>query len=179
MPPSHQGARRRLSQIPAMTQPAISLIVAYARNRTIGKDNALPWRLPGDLAHFKQTTLGHPIIMGRKTWESLGRPLPGRLNIVISRDATYSATGAKVAPTLEEALALAIPAERVFVIGGAQVYALALSLADTICATEIGQDIEGDAHFPALPSAAWIEAERRPQPPENGYAYDFVTYRRR
>ncbi|PWF25100.1 dihydrofolate reductase [Corticimicrobacter populi] len=162
-----------------MTQPAISLIVAHALNRTIGKDNTLPWRLPGDLAHFKQTTLGHPIIMGRKTWESLGRPLPGRLNIVISRDPAYSAEGARVASTLPDALALAMPADRVFVIGGAQVYALALDLADTVCTTEINQDVDGDAYFPVLPPARWAEVERRPQPPENGYAYDFVTYKRR
>lgn len=154
------------------------LIVAYASNRVIGRDNALPWRLRGDLAHFKRTTLGHPIVMGRKTWESLGRPLPGRQNIVITRDPAYAAGGATVVHTLEEALAAAGDAAQVFVIGGAQIYAAALDRADTLIATEVHADVPGDAWFPPLPPGQWRESSREPQPPEDGLGYDLVTYDR-
>ncbi len=157
---------------------ALTLIAAYSRNRAIGRGNALPWRLRGDLAHFKATTLGHPIIMGRKTWESLGRPLPGRSNIVITRDPGYAGTGAAVVHTLQEAVRAAGPAERAFVIGGAQIYAAALDLADEIIATEVQAEVDGDAFFPPLPAAQWREAERKPQPPEDGLGYDFVVFRR-
>ncbi|WP_459615725.1 dihydrofolate reductase [Bordetella sp. 2513F-2] len=159
--------------------PTLTLIVAYAGNRAIGRDNALPWKLPGDLAHFKRSTLGHPIIMGRKTWESLGRPLPGRSNIVITRSSGYRADGAAVAPTLDAALAVCPPdAGEIFVIGGAQIYALALPRADRILATEVHADVEGDAFFPELPPGQWRETARQPQPAENGHAYDFVIYER-
>lgn len=159
--------------------PTLSLIVAYSRNRAIGRDNALPWRLPGDLAHFKRSTLGHPIIMGRKTWESLGRPLPGRTNIVVTRDPGYAAAGAVVVNSLEAALqACRSEAQPPYVIGGAQLYALALPLADRILATEVHADVPGDAFFPELPAGLWRETAREPQPEENGYAYDFVTYAR-
>ncbi|GAA4334326.1 dihydrofolate reductase [Pigmentiphaga soli] len=153
------------------------LIVAYARNRVIGRANTLPWRLPGDLAHFKRSTLGHPIVMGRKTWESLGRPLPGRQNILVTRDPAYAAAGATVVHGLDEALAACAGAPRVFVIGGAQLYAAALGRADEILATEIDAEVEGDAFFPPLPPG-WREQSRQPQPPENGYRYDFVSYLR-
>ena len=156
----------------------VALIVAYARNRVIGRDNALPWRLPGDLAHFKRTTLGHPIVMGRKTWESLGRPLPGRRNVVISRQAGYAAPGAEVADSLQSALAACADAPAVYVIGGAQIYEQALPLAGRILATELHAEVAGDARFPELDPAQWQEVAREPQPEENGYAYDFVTYRR-
>jgi len=156
----------------------LSLIVAYAENRVIGRDNALPWKLPGDLAHFKRSTLGHPIIMGRNTWESLGRPLPGRANIVITRNPDYAAAGAQVVPSLEAALAACPTGQDAYVIGGAQIYALALPLADRVVATEVHAAVDGDAWFAALPADQWREAERLPQPPENGYAYDFVTYER-
>ncbi|AZG07397.1 dihydrofolate reductase [Pigmentiphaga sp. H8] len=154
------------------------LVVAYASNRVIGRDNALPWRLRGDLAHFKRTTLGHPIVMGRKTWESLGRPLPGRQNIVITRDPAYAAEGATVVHTLEDALAAAGDAARVFVIGGAQIYAAALDRADMLIATEVHADVPGDAWFPPLPAGQWRESSREPQPSEDGLGYDFVTYDR-
>lgn len=157
--------------------PTLTLVVAYARNRTIGRDNTLPWRLPGDLAHFKRTTLGRPIVMGRKTWESLGRPLPGRRNLVVSRSAGYAANGAEVFESVEAALA-ACPDAAVCVIGGAQIYAQVLSQATHIEATEIQADIQGDAHFPDLPQGEWEEVSRLPQPEENGLRYDFVTYRR-
>jgi len=158
--------------------PRLTLVVAYARNRVIGRDNALPWKLPGDLAHFKRTTLGHPIVMGRKTWESLGRPLPGRRNIVISRDAAYAAAGAEVVSSLPAALAACADVAQVCVIGGAQIYAAALPLADRIVATEVQADVQGDAWFPDLPAGAWREVSRQGQPGENGYEYDFVEYER-
>jgi len=161
-----------------MIKPSLSLIVAYADNRVIGRDNDLPWKLPGDLAHFKRTTLGHPIIMGRKTWESLGRPLPGRTNIVVTRQAGYEATGAVVVASLQAALDTCLADESPFVIGGAQIYALALPLADRIVATEVHTEAQGDAWFPALPAGQWQETDRRPQAAENGLQYDFVTYER-
>lgn len=157
---------------------SLTLIVAYSTNRAIGRDNALPWKLPGDLAHFKRSTLGHPIIMGRKTWDSLGRPLPGRSNIVISRNPDLSAAGAILAPTLEAAVAACGDIDEAFVIGGAQIYAQALPLASRVLATEVHADVEGDAFFPLLPSFQWKETAREPQPAENGYDYDFVTYER-
>jgi dihydrofolate reductase len=156
----------------------LTLVVAYTRNRVIGRDNALPWKLPGDLAHFKRTTLGHPIVMGRKTWESLGRPLPGRANIVITRNADYVAEGASVVPDIDAALRACGEIDEVFVIGGAQIYAAVLDRADRIVATEVKADIEGDAFFPYLPSFRWRESSRAPQPAENGYEYDFVVYER-
>lgn len=157
---------------------SLTLIVAYSTNRAIGRDNALPWKLPGDLAHFKRSTLGHPIIMGRKTWDSLGRPLPGRSNIVISRNPEFSAAGAVLAPTLEAAVSACGDIDEAFVIGGAQIYAQALPLARRVLATEVHADVEGDAFFPLLPSFQWKETAREPQPAENGYDYDFVTYER-
>ena len=156
----------------------LSLIVAYADNRVIGRDNALPWKLPGDLAHFKRSTLGHPIVMGRHTWESLGRPLPGRTNVVITRNPGYAAPGAVVVPTLDAALTACPPGPEVFVIGGAQIYALALPRADRILATEVHAHVDGDAWFPDLPAGQWRETERLAQPAENGFTYDFVTYER-
>ncbi len=157
----------------------LTLIVAYARNRTIGRDNTLPWKLPGDLAHFKRTTLGCPIIMGRKTWDSLGRPLPGRRNIVITRNVTHASPGVDFVPSLSAALDLVADLEQVFVIGGAQIYQQALPIADRVIATEVQADIEGDAFFAELDSQQWIETTRSPQQPENGLAYDLVEYRRR
>jgi dihydrofolate reductase len=158
---------------------SITLVVAYAANYTIGVDNALPWRLPGDLKHFKAITLGRPIIMGRKTWESLGRALPGRRNLVISRTASYLAAGAEVFASLDAALAACTPQDAVCIIGGAQLYALALPLATHIEATEIDAKVEGDAHFVALAKGRWHETARHPQPEENGWRYDFVSYERR
>jgi dihydrofolate reductase len=155
--------------------PSLTLVVAYSDNRVIGRDNTLPWKLPGDLAHFKRTTLGSPIIMGRKTWESLGRPLPGRTNIVVSRDVDYAAPGATVVTSLQDAAALCQDVTDAYIIGGAQIYALALPLAQRIIATEVHAQVEGDAFFPVLGSQ-WQEQSREPQPEENGYTYDFVVY---
>ncbi|ASC65575.1 dihydrofolate reductase [Achromobacter denitrificans] len=156
----------------------LTLIVAYSTNRAIGRDNALPWKLPGDLAHFKRSTLGSPIIMGRKTWDSLGRPLPGRSNIVISRNPAFSAEGAILVPSLEAAIGACGDVADAYVIGGAQIYAQALPLAQRVLATEVHAEVEGDAFFPLLPAFQWKETARAPQPAENGYDYDFVTYER-
>lgn len=162
-----------------MAQPCITLVVAYSSNRVIGRDNDLPWRLPADLAHFKRTTMGKPIVMGRKTWESLGRPLPGRPNFVISRNPDYVAEGARVFTSLSAALGACEGEATVCVIGGAQIFEDALPLADEIVATEIHADIDGDVFFPALTEQQWYEHERQTQPEQNGYQYDFVVYRRR
>ncbi|HWL29342.1 MAG TPA: dihydrofolate reductase [Burkholderiaceae bacterium] len=160
-----------------MTMPIIQLVVAYSENRVIGRDNALPWRLPADLAHFKRTTMGHPIVMGRNTWESLGRALPGRPNLVVSRNPDYQAEGASVHPSLEAALQACSGTDIVCVIGGEQLFRHALPLAHEIVATEVHAHIDGDTWFPALDQDRWQEVERLPQPPQNGYDFDFVTYR--
>jgi dihydrofolate reductase len=156
--------------------PEIVIIVAVARNRVIGKDNTLIWHIPEDMAHFKALTAGQTVIMGRKTWESLPprfRPLPGRRNIVISRQADYAAVGAELADSLEGALKLAADAATVFIIGGEQIYRQALPLADRLEITEVDLEPEGDAWFPEIPAVDWqIEAKI----PGDGYA--FVTYRR-
>ena len=162
-----------------MAGPLKQIVVAYARNRVIGRDNDLPWRLPGDLKHFKRVTMGSPIIMGRKTWESLGRPLPGRLNVVISRNAHYQADGAIVCRSLEEAIRACGDAPRACIIGGEQLFRDALPQIDEIIATEVHAEIEGDTYFPPLNANDWEEIERLPQPDENGLSYDFVTLRRK
>lgn len=156
----------------------IRLVVAYAENRCIGKDNQLPWRLPHDLANFKKLTLGHPIIMGRRTWDSIGRPLPGRPNFVISRNPEFVAPQATVCSSLQEALAYTATAPMVCIIGGGQIYEQALPLANEVYATEVKQTVAGDAFFPPL-DGTWQETKRLPQPPENGFEYDFVRYERR
>src|SRR5258706_14044646 len=138
-------------------RPIVSLIAAVARNGAIGRGNALLWRLPEDLKHFKRTTLGHPVVMGRKTWDSIGRPLPGRRNIVVTRDPQWQASGAERAGSLDEALALARNEERLFVIGGAQIFAQGLPIADEPGVTEIGP---GRPHAgPSFP--AWTRAPFR------------------
>lgn len=156
--------------------PAVRMVVAYTRGRVIGHAGGMPWHLPADLAHFKRNTLGHPIIMGRKTWESLGRPLPGRRNLVLSRDPGFMPHGAQCYASLEDALHSCHDAELACVIGGEQIFRLALPLAGEILATEIDADIKGDTWFPELPPGQWTEDWRRPQPPENGLRYDFVRY---
>jgi len=162
------------------TPARLNLIYARARNGVIGKDNQLPWHLPEDLAHFKRTTLGCPVIMGRKTWESLPpkfRPLPGRLNIVVSRDPTFNAVGARVARSLEAARDLCPPGTDAWVIGGAQIYAQALTLARRAVVTEIDQDFEGDALAPSL-GAEWQETARESHTSASGLPFAFVTYTR-
>jgi len=154
----------------------LSLIVAYAQNNVIGRDNTLPWKLPSDLAHFKRTTLGHPVIMGRKTWESLGRQLPGRRNIVISRNPHYAAQGAQCVTSLALAIEAVQDAEQAFIIGGAQIYQEALPLAQQVIATEVQAHIEGDAFFAPLDKKHWVEISRTSHPPENGLSFDVVQY---
>jgi len=163
-----------------MPTPTIQIVVAYSDNRVIGRDNSLPWRLPSDLAHFKRATLGSPIVMGRNTWESLGRPLPGRLNVVISRNPDYQASGATVCTSLEGALEACrgAAADKISIIGGEQIFRHALPAADCVIATEVHAQIEGDTWFPELPQAEWKETERLPQAEENGLRFDFVRYER-
>ena len=134
-----------------------SLVVAMARNRVIGRDNRLPWRLPEDLAYFKRVTLGHPVIMGRRTWESIGRALPGRLNIVVSRNRDYRAPGATVVGSLAEAWQAAGEADEAHVIGGTSLFAEALPQADRIHLTEVDAEVEGDTWFPEFDRTRWRE----------------------
>ncbi|MCX7179696.1 MAG: dihydrofolate reductase [Proteobacteria bacterium] len=163
---------------PVPTLPRITLIAAVARNRVIGQNNAMPWRLPEDLKRFKALTLGHPVIMGRKTWDSLGRPLPGRLNIVISRSAKLAVPGAQRVDSLPGALsaAAASGANEAYVIGGAEIYQQALPLADCLQLTEIDRDFAGDAFFPEFAAADWRETRRESHHAEAGFDYAFVTY---
>lgn len=158
----------------------LALIVAQSRNRVIGIDNTLPWHLPEDLKYFKATTMDKPIIMGRKTYDSIGRPLPGRTNIVVTRQTDWSAPGVKVASTLEEAVALASAEqpEEVMVIGGAQIYELMLPAADRIYLTQVDTDIEGDAFFPELPQDEWQEVSRQLPEKEHLPAYTFLCMER-
>ncbi|THF63557.1 dihydrofolate reductase [Pseudothauera nasutitermitis] len=164
-----------------MNNPELVLIAAVARNGVIGRENALPWRLRADLAHFKATTTGHPVLMGRKTWESLGRPLPGRRNLVLSRDPAWRADGAEGFTSAAAALRAAGGAERVFVIGGAELYRQLIDQADTVMLTEVWADVEGDAHFPGFDRQQFEEIAREPRQADadNEFDFDFVTYRRR
>lgn len=162
------------------TAPKIGLIYARANNGVIGKDGVMPWHLPEDLAHFKRTTLNHPVIMGRKTWDSLPprfRPLPGRTNIVITRQPDWHAEGAIRATSLDDALQQCRHEKQIWVIGGAQIYAQALALAHEIVATEIHADFEGDAYAPEL-DASWQAVSRDNLIAANGIRLSFVTYRR-
>lgn len=161
--------------------PKITLIAAVARNRVIGRDNQLAWQLPEDMQHFKAVTQGHAVLMGRKTWESLPprfRPLPGRRNIVVTRQTGYAAPGAETADSIAAALALAGEDETVFVIGGAEIYVESLPLADAMVLTEVDLEPEGDAWFPAFSAAEWKETGREANVSKNGLGYAFVTYRR-
>lgn len=157
------------------------LIVARARNGVIGANGALPWRLPEDLAHFKRATMGHPIIMGRKTWQSIGRPLPGRRSIVVTRDRGFKAIGAEVVHSLDDALALTRDAAEVFVIGGAQLYAEALPRTDRILLTALDADFDGDTQFPLPPGGEWTETARVHHGPtaQRSFGFDFVELERR
>jgi len=178
------------AQTPA-AQPAIVLVAAVARNGVIGREGGLAWNIPEDMAHFKAVTAGGVVIMGRSTWESIPerfRPLPGRRNIVLSRQPGFRAPGAEVAATVEAGVALAIkpPTDAaspsaVFIIGGAQVYAAALPLAQRLEITEIQQDFEGDTHFPEGWRQQFEEASRRRvrTAAPNGFDIDFVSYQRR
>lgn len=161
----------------------ISLIAAVAANRAIGKNNELLWHLPADMAYFRETTRGRPVIMGRKTWESLParfRPLPGRHNIVVSRNAAYVAPGATLATSLDAAIALAAGNENTFVIGGAELYEQALPFADKLFLTEVSQNVDGDAFFPPVDPSSWQEISRSATQtdPASGFGFSFAVYQR-
>ena len=160
----------------------LSMIVAHADNRIIGKDNDMPWYLPADLAYFKKTTLGKPIVMGRKTYESIGRPLPGRQNIVISRDECYQIKGVETATSIEQALTLAGNVEELMVIGGGAIYAHCLSKADRLYITHIEANINGDTQFPAYDlEHEWqlMHSEKVCKNDKNAYDLNFCVYQRR
>lgn len=154
----------------------IYIVAAVASNGIIGAQGKLPWRLQEDLQQFKKLTLGHPVIMGRRTWESLGKALPGRENIVLTRSRGYEAPGAAVASSLDAALALCAGEPVVFVIGGAELYAAALPLAAGLVLTEIHQDFEGDAWFPDYDRAKWREKQRESHVAADGMRFDFALY---
>ncbi|TCK19329.1 dihydrofolate reductase [Thiogranum longum] len=158
----------------------ISLIVAMAQNHVIGRDNQLPWRLPADLQHFKALTMGKPVIMGRKTWESLGRPLPGRTNIVITRDVGYQAEGCVVVHSVEQALEVAAGSDEAMVIGGANLYRQLLDRADRLYLTLVKADVEGDTWFPEFNLTQWHEVEREAhtRDDKNEFDFEFVTLER-
>ncbi len=170
-----------------MSQAKIVLVVAVASNGVIGRDGDLPWRLPSDLKRFKQLTLGKPVVMGRKTWESIGRPLPGRPNIVITRDAAFSAPGAEVVPSLDAALvsarreADALGVDEVCIIGGGQIYAQVFDRADILHVTHVEAEVEGDTRFPAIDPAVFekVVEEPIPQGEKDSHAMRFVTWRRK
>jgi dihydrofolate reductase len=161
----------------------LSLIAAVARNRVIGKDNQLLWHLPEDMRHFRETTRGKPVIMGRKTWESLPdsfRPLPGRLNIVVSRNPAYQAPGATLAGSIDDAIRrVGDDAREIFVIGGEELYRQAMPRADRLYLTEIEADFAGDAFFPDVPKQDWDEVSRKAQQAASEPAFSFVVYQRR
>lgn len=168
----------------ALGRPRLVVVAAVARNGTIGHDNDLVWRIPEDLAHFKRVTLGHPVLMGRRTWDGLPprfRPLPGRRNLVLTRQAGWRAEGAEAVHTLDEAIARCAGSERLCVIGGAGLWALALPHVDELMLTEIDRDFAGDTAFPAWDRSAFVEVSRqrvRATAP-NDFDLDFVNYRRR
>jgi dihydrofolate reductase len=164
--------------IPAMPRPLVSLIAAVARDGGIGRSGKLLVHLPDDLPRFKRITMGAPIVMGRKTWDSIGRALPGRTNIVVTRDRSFRAPGGEVALSLDEALALAAGAPRVYVIGGAQIYALALPLADELLLTEIDAEFPADTFFPAWQRNRFTQTAREPHESADGVRYAFTTYKK-
>ncbi len=162
-----------------MTQPAISMIVARSRNHVIGRNNQMPWKISADLQFFKRVTMGHPVVMGRKTWESIGRPLPGRRNIVVSRNPDLQLNGAEVAGSLDEALDRLQEFPRVFVIGGEQLFQQSFARADRLYLTEIDIEVDDGDTFFELPNASeWQEVERTPGQ-EGTIRFHFLTLERK
>jgi dihydrofolate reductase len=160
----------------------VSLVAAVARGGVIGRDGGIPWRLPEDLARFRELTMGHPVVMGRRTWESLPdqfRPLPGRGNVVVTRNPEWSAQGADRVSSIEDAFDLLEAEPEVFVIGGGEIYAAALPHADALLLTEIDAEVEGDTTFPAWNRAEFEEVSRGSHVSEDGTRFAFVTYERR
>lgn len=170
-----------------MSQAKIVLVVAVAKNGVIGRDGDLPWRLPSDLKRFVQLTLGKPVLMGRKTWDSIGRPLPGRPNIVVTRDTAFRAAGAEVVSSLDAGLASArreaegLGVDEICVIGGGQIYAQVFDRADILHVTHVEADVDGDTRFPAIDPAVFekIVEEPIPQGEKDSHAMRFVTWRRK
>ncbi|MFD1777435.1 dihydrofolate reductase [Fredinandcohnia salidurans] len=157
----------------------ISLLVAMDKNQLIGKDNDLPWRLPADLAYFKRVTMGHPIIMGRKTYDSIGRPLPGRENIIVTRDTSYEAEGCKVIHSIEEIVKMNEQTDQeLFVIGGAEIFKEILPHSDRLYITEINEEFKGDTYFSAFDKVEWkvISEEKGIKNEKNPYDYTFLVY---
>ena len=157
-------------------------MAALARDGVIGRDGTIPWRIPEDMAYFRTLTTGHPVVMGRRTWDSLPdrfRPLPGRRNVVITRNDRWHADGAERAASFDEALRLLEGTEQVFVIGGAEIYASALPRANELVLTEIDRDVEGDVRFPDWDRGAFLEVARTPHTTEDGTAFAWVIYARR
>ena len=162
-------------------QPLVSVIVAMAQNGVIGRDNALPWRLPEDLRRFRAFTLGKPILMGRKTFESIGSPLPGRVNLVLTRDRAWYAHGVIVVHSVDEALTQAEASAELVAIGGAEIYRLVLPFARRIYLTHVHADVPGDIYFPDFDSTQWadVECSMHPADDEHAYPLTFVTLERR
>ncbi len=159
----------------------ISLVVAASINNVIGSDGGLPWHLPDDLRHFKRLTTGKPVVMGRRTFESIGRPLPDRRNIVMTRDPDYAAAGCEVVSSVSEALDLVGHAEEVMVIGGGQVYRDFLARADRIYLTRVRANVEGDTYFPEIDAAGWqlVSSEHHAADAKHDYAFDLMVFERR
>ena len=159
----------------------ISLVAAVARHGVIGRNGTIPWRLPDDLAHFRELTMGSPVVMGRRTWDSLParfRPLPGRRNVVVTRSPRWCGDGAERAASLQAALELLGGCEQVFVIGGGELYAAALSRADELLLTEIDLEVEGDTLFPSFAGTDFVERSRERRVSDDGIRFSFVTYER-
>lgn len=157
----------------------ISLIVAMAHHRVIGVNNTLPWHLPEDLKRFRALTMGHHIVMGRKTYESLGRLLPGRTTVIVTRNKQFRVEGALIAHSLEQAIAQCQQDEEIFIIGGAELYQQALQHADKLYVTEIDLEVQGDAFFPEIDTTAWVASEKETHASESGLHFHYVTYHRR
>lgn len=157
----------------------ISLIVAHDKNRVIGYEKKMPWHLPGELKYFKEQTMGKPMIMGRKTFESIGRPLPGRRNIVITRNENYNAEGIEVVSSLEEALKLVSKEQEIMIIGGEQIFKLALPIADRLYITKIDYEFQGDTFFPQYGDEWTMISISEPIEVPDGYAYTYYIYDRK
>lgn len=159
-------------------KPTLCVIAAMARNRVIGIHNTLPWRLPEDLKHFKALTMGHHIIMGRKTYESIGKPLPGRTTVIVTRDAGYRVEGCLTATSIDAAIAACGDDPEIFFVGGAEMYVQVLPRADRLYLTEIQAEYEGDAWFPEFDRSSWREVDRQAHVNDAGLGYHFVIHER-
>lgn len=183
MPPADPCADCSLIKVRTIRMPGatkqVTLVAAMGRNRAIGLDGKMPWHLPGELQHFKAVTMGKPIVMGRKTWESIGRPLPGRQNIVVSRNQDYPVNGFERCDSLQQALAMA-EGEEVMVIGGGELYRQALPLANRMVLTLVDYEPAADTFFPAWQAAEWQEVSRQSKPADqrNAYACEVIELRR-